>query len=117
MAVTYSNNFNNIIDKLMEIIKVEVPVPVVKATTKDPMLKANQSIRIIPNGSTLVTYASHMEFDVDMPMISNFRYNFVNCLVYCCSILVGRISHFLFPIPHFPFPISFVPARRNARSD
>ncbi|QDP56863.1 MAG: hypothetical protein Unbinned2716contig1004_37 [Prokaryotic dsDNA virus sp.] len=61
MAVTYSNNFNNIIDKLMEIIKVEVPVPVVKATTKDPMLKANQSIRIIPNGSTLVTYASHME--------------------------------------------------------
>ena len=61
MAVTYSNNFNNIIDKLMEIIKVEVPVPVVKATTKDPMLRANQSIRIIPNGSTLVTYASHME--------------------------------------------------------
>lgn len=61
MAVTYTNNFNNIIDKLMEIIKVEVSIPVVKAITKDPILQANQSIRLIPNGSTLVTYASHME--------------------------------------------------------
>ena len=61
MAVTYTNNFNNIIDKLMEIIKVEVSIPVVKAITKDPILQANQSIRLIPNGATLVTYASHME--------------------------------------------------------
>ena len=61
MAVTYTNNFNNIIDKLMEIIKGEVTIPVVKVTAKDPLLKANQHIRLIPNGSTLMEYASHME--------------------------------------------------------
>ncbi len=31
MAVTYTNNFNNILDKLMEVIKTEMPVPVQKA--------------------------------------------------------------------------------------
>ena len=61
MAVTYSNNFNFILDKLMEIIKTEMPVPVKKTTTGQPMLKSNEFIRLIPNGSTLTTYASHME--------------------------------------------------------
>ena len=61
MAVTYTNNFNNIMDKLMETIKTEMPVPVQKTTTAQPLLKANESIRLIPNGSSLVEYASHME--------------------------------------------------------
>ena len=61
MAVTYSNNFNFIMDKLMEIIKAEMPVPVQKTTTGQPLLKANESIRLIPNGSSLVEYASFME--------------------------------------------------------
>ncbi len=61
MAVTYTNNFNNIIDKLMETIKAEMPVPVQKTTIGQPLLKANESIRLIPNGSSLVEYASHME--------------------------------------------------------
>ena len=61
MAVTYSNNFNFILDKLMEIIKTEMPVPVQKTTTGQPMLKANEFIRLIPNGSSLVEYASFME--------------------------------------------------------
>ena len=61
MAVTYTNNFNNIMDKLMEIIKAEMPVPVQKTTTTQPLLKANESIRLIPNGSTLTEYASFME--------------------------------------------------------
>ena len=61
MAVTYTNNFNNIIDKLMETIKAEMPVPVQKTTTGQPLLKANESIRLIPNGSSLVEYASFME--------------------------------------------------------
>ena len=61
MAVTYTNNFNNILDKLMEVIKTEMPVPVQKSTSTQPMLKSNESIRLIPNGSSLVEYASHME--------------------------------------------------------
>ena len=61
MAVTYTNNFNNIVDKLMEIIKTEMSVPVQKTTTAQPLLKANESIRLIPNGSTLTEYASFME--------------------------------------------------------
>ena len=61
MAVTYTNNFNNIMDKLMETIKTEMPVPVQKTTTGQPLLKANESIRLIPNGSSLVEYASFME--------------------------------------------------------
>ena len=61
MAVTYTNNFNNIMDKLEEIIKTEMPVPVQKATNEQPMLKSNEFIRLIPNGSSLVEFASHME--------------------------------------------------------
>ena len=61
MAVTYVNNLNNIIDKLMETIKAEMPVPVQKTTEGQPMLKANESIRLIPNGSSLIEYASFME--------------------------------------------------------
>ena len=61
MAVTYTNNFNNIMDKLMEIIKTEMPVPVQKTTETQPLLKANESIRLIPNGSSLVEYAAFME--------------------------------------------------------
>ena len=61
MAVTYTNNFNNIMDKLEEIIKTEMPVPVQKSTNDQPMLKSNAFIRLIPNGSSLVEFASHME--------------------------------------------------------
>ena len=61
MAVTYTNNFNNIMDKLEGIIKTEMPVPVQKATNEQPMLKSNEFIRLIPNGSSLVEFASHME--------------------------------------------------------
>ena len=61
MAITYTNNFNNIMDKLMEIVKAEMPIPVQKPTLEQPLLKANESIRLIPNGSSLVEYASHME--------------------------------------------------------
>ena len=46
MAVTYTNNFNNIMDKLEEIIKTEMPVPVQKATNEQPMLKSNEFIKV-----------------------------------------------------------------------
>ena len=76
MAVTYTNNFNNIMDKLMEIIKAEMPVPVQKSTTTQPLLKSNESIRLIPNGSSLVEYASYMkqrEFSVTIQYVFQDR--------------------------------------------
>ena len=61
MAVSYTNNFNNIADKLLEVIKTEMPVPVNKTTATQPYLKANEFIRVVPIGSTIVEYAGFME--------------------------------------------------------
>ena len=97
MAVTYTNNFNNIMDKLMETIKAEMPVPVQKATTTEPLLKANESIRIIPNGSTLVEYASHMEqreYSITIQYVFNDRrenHNFLDHVMNQCSRLEALI--------------------------
>ena len=97
MAVTYTNNFNNIVDKLMEIIKTEMPVPVQKTPTAQPLLKANESIRVIPNGSTLVEYASHMEqweYDITIQYVFNDRrenQNFLDYVMNNCSRLEALI--------------------------
>ena len=40
MAVTYTNNFNNIMDKLMETIKAEMPIPVQKNNIRTPIIKS-----------------------------------------------------------------------------
>ena len=97
MAVTYVNNFNNIIDKLMETIKAEMPVPVQKTTEGQPMLKANESIRLIPNGSSLVEYASHMEqreFSITIQYVFQDRrenHNFLDHVMNNCSRLEALI--------------------------
>ena len=97
MAVTYTNNFNNIMDKLMETIKSEMPVPVQKTTTTEPLLKANESIRIIPNGSTLVENASHMEqreYSITIQYVFNDRrenHNFLDHVMNQCSRLEALI--------------------------
>ena len=97
MAVTYVNNFNNIIDKLMETIKAEMPVPVQKTTEGQPMLKANESIRILPNGSSLVEYASFMEqreFSVTIQYVFQDRrenHNFLDHVMNNCSRLEALI--------------------------
>ena len=97
MAVTYTNNFNNIMDKLMETIKAEMPVPVQKATTTEPLLKANESIRIIPNGSSLIEYASHMEqreYSITIQYVFNDRrenHNFLDHVMNQCSRLEALI--------------------------
>ena len=91
MAVTYTNNFNNIMDKLMETIKAEMPVPVQKSTTAQPLLKANESIRLIPNGSSLVEYASHMEqreYSITIQYVFQDRrdnHNFLDHVMNNCS--------------------------------
>ena len=97
MAVTYVNNFNNIIDKLMETIKAEMPVPVQKTTEGQPMLKANESIRILPNGSSLVEYASHMEqreFSITIQYVFQDRrenHNFLDHVMNNCSRLEALV--------------------------
>ena len=97
MAVTYTNNFNNIMDKLMEIVKTEMPVPVQKTTTTQPLLKANESIRIIPNGSSLVEYASHMEqreYSITIQYVFTDRrdnHNFLDHVMNNCSRLEALI--------------------------
>ena len=91
MAVTYTNNFNNIMDKLMETIKAEMPVPVQKSTTAQPLLKANESIRLIPNGSSLVEYASFMEqreYSITIQYVFQDRrenHNFLDHVMNNCS--------------------------------
>ena len=97
MAITYTNNFNNIMDKLMEIVKAEMPIPVVKATLADPLLKANESIRIIPNGSTLTEYASFMEqreYSITIQYVFTDRrdnHNFLDHVMNNCSRLEALV--------------------------
>ena len=97
MAIRYRNNFNNIIDKLMENIKTEMPIPVQKTTVEQPLLKANESIRIIPNGSSLVEYASHMEqreFSITIQYVFTDRresHNFLDHVMNNCSRLEALI--------------------------
>jgi hypothetical protein len=97
MAVTYTNNFNNIMDKLMETVKTEMPIPVQKTTEAQPLLKANESIRIIPNGSSLVEYASHMEqreYSITIQYVFTDRrenHNFLDHVMNQCSRLEALI--------------------------
>ena len=97
MAVTYTNNFNNIVDKLMETIKAEMPVPVQKTTSTQPLLKANESIRLILNGSSLVEYASFMEqreFSITIQYVFNDRRennNFLDHVMNNCSRLEALV--------------------------
>ena len=97
MAVTYTNNFNNIMDKLMETIKAEMPIPVQKVTLADPLLKANESIRLIPNGSTLTEYASFMEqrqYSITIQYVFQDRresHNFIDHVMNNCSRLEALI--------------------------
>ena len=59
MAVTYTNNWKNILTALMSKIKAEMKCPVFSNDYLDT--KANQFIKIKPVGSTQVDKATHME--------------------------------------------------------
>ena len=50
MAVTYKNNWKNILTALMSKIKAEMKCPVF--SDFDEINKANQFIRLVPKGST-----------------------------------------------------------------
>ena len=59
MAVTYTNNWKNILTALMSKIRIEMKCPVYSDWDKE--IKANQFIRIIPTGSSQTDKATHME--------------------------------------------------------
>ena len=59
MAVTYTNNWANILTALMSKIRAEMKCPVYSDWDKE--IKANQFIRIIPTGSSQTDKATHME--------------------------------------------------------
>ena len=66
MAVTYTNNWANILKALMSKIRAEMKCPVYSDWEKD--IKGNQFIRIIPTGSSQTDKATHMEvreFDME----------------------------------------------------
>ena len=59
MAVTYTNNWKNILTALMSKIRAEMKCPVYSNWEQD--IKANQFIRIIPTGSSQLEKATFME--------------------------------------------------------
>ena len=59
MAVTYTNNWKNILTALMSKIRAEMKCPVYSFWEQE--IKANQFIRIIPTGSSQLEKATFME--------------------------------------------------------
>ena len=66
MAVTYTNNWKNILTSIMSKIRVEMKCPVY--SDWDQEIKSNQFLRIIPTGSSQLEKATFMEvrsFDME----------------------------------------------------
>ena len=59
MAVTYTNNWKNILTAFMSKVRAEMKCPVYSDWFEDS--KSNQFIRIIPTGSSQTDKATHME--------------------------------------------------------
>mgnify|MGYP003126441316 FL=1 len=74
MAVTFTNNFKNILDKLESIIEAEFKgaLPVYKGNTVPKGV--NQALQLIPVGSTLLEYnafSETREFTINVSFIFN----------------------------------------------
>ena len=74
MAVTFTNNFKNILDKLESILETEFKgaLPVYKGNTVHK--GANQALQLIPTGSVLLEYngtSETREFSVTVRFIFN----------------------------------------------
>lgn len=73
MAVTYTNNWGNILNKLVNIIKAEFTFPVYKGRIDSG---SNTFIRVIPTGSTqteLTAHSEQREFNIDIEYITQRR--------------------------------------------
>ena len=94
MAVSYSNNWKNILTALMSKIKAEMKCPVF--SDFNATSKANQFIRLVPRGSTLVDLATFIEvreFDIGVQYFFLNRENkeFQNYVLNQVSILEALI--------------------------
>ena len=67
MAVTYKNNWKNILTALMSKIKAEMKCPVFSGFDEEN--KSNQFIKLIPNGSEqgdVTKFSEHRTFNIDI---------------------------------------------------
>ena len=73
MAVTYTNNWKNILTALMSKIRAEMKCPVYSNWDQD--IKANQFIRLVPTGSSqgdVTKFSEHRTFNMEV------KYYFLN---------------------------------------
>ena len=73
MAVTYTNNWKNILTALMSKIRAEMKCPVYSNWDQD--IKANQFIRLVPTGSNqgdVTKFSEHRTFNMEV------KYYFLN---------------------------------------
>ena len=67
MAVTYKNNWKNLLTALMSKIKAEMKCPVFSGFDEEN--KSNQFIKLIPNGSSqgdVTKFSEHRTFNIDI---------------------------------------------------
>ena len=94
MAVTYKNNWKNIITALMSKIKAEMKCPVF--SNFDEVNKSNQFIRLMPTGSVqgdVTAFSEHRTFNINIQyfMISQNNMQFQNYVLNQVSILEALV--------------------------
>ena len=94
MAVTYKNNWKNIITALMSKIKAEMKCPVF--SNFDEVNKSNQFIRLMPTGSVqgdVTAFSEHRTFNINIQyfMIRQNNLQFQNYVLNQVSILEALV--------------------------
>ena len=94
MAVTYKNNWKNIIVALMSKIKAEMKCPVF--SNFDEVNKANQFIRLMPTGSVqgdVTKFSEHRTFNINIQyyMLNQKNSQFQNYVLNQVSILEALV--------------------------
>ena len=94
MAVTYKNNWKNIITALMSKIKAEMKCPIF--SNFDEVNKSNQFIRLMPMGSVqgdVTKFSEHRTFNINIQyfMINQNNMQFQNYVLNQVSILEALV--------------------------
>ena len=94
MAVTYKNNWKNIITALMSKIKAEMKCPIF--SNFDEVNKSNQFIRLMPTGSVqgdVTAFSEHRTFNINIQyfMIRQNNSQFQNYVLNQVSILEALV--------------------------
>ena len=94
MAVTYKNNWKNLLTALMSKIKAEMKCPVFSGFNEEN--KSNQFIKLIPNGSDqgdVTKFSEHRTFNIDINYYFIYQKNsqFQNYVLNQVSILEALV--------------------------